>query len=55
MNKLKSPSDEQKSFESLDADEYESVLTDERRQELEAAASHTFKKDKGTDIGHLNR
>jgi len=55
MSKLKLSSDEQELLESLGADEYESVLTDERRQELEAAASHTFKKDKRINIRISNR
>ncbi len=55
MNKLKLSADERGLLESLESGEYESVLTDERRKELEAAATHTFKKDKRINIRISNR
>ena len=55
MNEIKLSTGEQELIESLDAGEYESVLTDERRRELETAASYTFKKDKRINIRISNR
>ncbi|MBL4658710.1 MAG: hypothetical protein JKX73_11965 [Flavobacteriales bacterium] len=55
MNELKLSTDERALLESLESGEYESVLTDERRKELEAAAAHTFKKDKRINIRISNR
>lgn len=55
MSNLKLQADELDLLESLEGGEYESVLTDERRKELEAAASHTFKKDKRINIRISNR
>lgn len=55
MNNCKLPVDEQDLLESIEGGEYESVLTDERRQQLQAAASQTFKKDKRINIRISNR
>jgi len=55
MNELKLSADERGLLDSLESGEYESVLTDERRKELEAAATHTFKKDKRINIRISNR
>jgi len=55
MSELKLPTDEQALLESLESGEYESVLTDKRRKELQAAATHTFKKDKRINIRISNR
>ena len=55
MNELKLSTDERVLLESLESGEHESVLTDERRKELEAAAAHTFKKDKRINIRISNR
>ena len=55
MKEFKLSTEEKELLESLDSGEYESVLTDERRIELEAAAVHTFKKDKRINIRISNR
>jgi predicted DNA binding CopG/RHH family protein len=55
MNKSKLPKDEQELLESVEAGEFESVLTESRKKELEAAASLTFKKDKRINIRISNR
>jgi predicted DNA binding CopG/RHH family protein len=55
MNELKLAEDEQELLAALESGEYESVLTDERRKELQAAATHTFKKDKRINIRISNR
>jgi predicted DNA binding CopG/RHH family protein len=55
VNDLKLQADELDLLEALESGEYESVLTDERRSELETAASHTFKKDKRINIRISNR
>ena len=55
MSNLKLHTDERDLLESLEGGEYDSVLTNERRKELEAAASHTFKKDKRINIRISNR
>lgn len=55
MNELKLSASEQSLLESLESGKYESVLTDDRRKELEAAATYTFKKDKRINIRISNR
>lgn len=55
MNEIKLSEDERELLKSLDDGKYESVLTQERRKELEAAAVLTFKKDKRINIRISNR
>lgn len=55
MSKIKLPKDEQELLEALESGEFESVLTKSRKQELEAIASHTSKKDKRINIRISNR
>lgn len=55
MSKTKLPKDEQELREVVEAGEFESVLTEPRKKELEAAASLTFKKDKRINIRISNR
>lgn len=42
-------------LDAVEAGEFESVLTESRREELEAIASNTFKKDKRINIRISNR
>lgn len=42
-------------LDALEKGGYESVLTDARKEELEAAAAHTFKKDKRISVRLSNR
>lgn len=51
----KLPKEEQELLEAVESGEFESVLTKPRRQELEAIAGHTFKKDKRINIRISNR
>lgn len=55
MSKLKLPKDEQDLLDALESGQLESVLTEDRRSELQAAASNTFKKDKRINIRISNR
>lgn len=55
MSKQKLPKDERELLEALEAGEYESVLTESRRKELQQAASLTFRKDKRINIRISNR
>lgn len=55
MSKRKLPENEQELLAAIEAGEYESVLTEPRRKELEAAASLTFRKDKRVNIRISNR
>jgi predicted DNA binding CopG/RHH family protein len=55
VSNVKLQPDERDLLESLEGGEYDSVLTYERRKELETAASHTFKKDKRINIRISNR
>ncbi len=50
MNKIKLLKEEQELLDALESGEYESTLTPQRKSELEAAAAHTFKKDKRINI-----
>ena len=47
--------DEQELLDSLESGEYESVLTESRKKELQEAARLTFKKDKRINIRISNR
>ena len=55
MSKRKLPKDEQELLDAVEAGEFESVLTESRKKELEATASLTFKKDKRINIRISNR
>jgi len=55
MTEPKLSKEEQELLDAVESGDYESVLTHERRKELEAAASHTFKKDKRINIRISNR
>ncbi|MDP2178491.1 CopG family antitoxin [Methylicorpusculum sp.] len=55
MSKTKLSKEEKKLLDALDAGEYESVLTESRKKELEAIANNTFKKDKTINIRISNR
>lgn len=55
MSKSKLSREEQELLDAIEADEYESVLTDARKKELEAIADNTFKKDKRINIRISNR
>lgn len=50
MSKLKLSEEEQSLLDAVESGEYKSVLTNERRAELAACASNTFKKDKRINI-----
>jgi predicted DNA binding CopG/RHH family protein len=55
MSIKKLPKDEQALLNAVEAGEFESVLTESRKKELEAAASLTFRKDKRINIRISNR
>ena len=55
MSELKLSKEEKKLLESVESGDYESTLTDNRRKELEGAATNTFKKDKRISIRISNR
>ena len=55
MRKGKFSKEEKALLESVEAGEFESVLTESRKKELEAIASNTFKKDKRINIRISNR
>ena len=55
MNKAKLTKEEQELLDSVEAGEFESVLTESRRKELESVASNTFRKDKRINIRISNR
>jgi predicted DNA binding CopG/RHH family protein len=55
MSKRKLPKNEQELLDAVEAGEYESVLTESRKKELQDAASLTFKKDKRINIRISNR
>lgn len=50
MSKIKLSKEEKLLLESVEAGDYESVLTDDRKEELTAVAANTFKKDKRINI-----
>ncbi|WP_372783929.1 CopG family antitoxin [Litorivivens sp.] len=55
MRKKKLPKDEQELLEAVEAGEFQSDLTDTRREELRAFANNTFKKDKRINIRISNK
>lgn len=55
MSKSKLSKEEQELLDAVEAGEYESVLTEARRKELQAIAGNTFKKDKRINIRISNR
>ena len=55
MNKVKLTKEEQGLLDAVEAGEFESILTESRRKELESIASNTFKKDKRINIRISNR
>ena len=50
MKKVKLDDEEQAILDAYEADEFESVMTDERKNSIEQAAEATFKKDKRINI-----
>ena len=55
MSKVKLSREEKELLDSVESGKFESALTEDRRKELEAAASNTFKKDKRINIRLSNR
>jgi predicted DNA binding CopG/RHH family protein len=55
MSKVKLSKEEKELLESVESGEFESTLTEARRNELEAAATNTFKKDRRINIRISNR
>lgn len=55
MSKSKLLNEEQELLDAVEAGQFESVLTDARRKELEAIAGNTSKKDKRINIRISNR
>ena len=55
MNKAKLTKEEQELLDAVETGEFESVLTESRRKELESVASNTFRKDKRINIRISNR
>lgn len=55
MSKYKLPKEEQELLDTVEAGEFKSVLTEDRRKELQAIAENTFKKDKQINIRISNR
>ncbi len=55
MSKAKLSSEEKKLLEAVEKGEFVSVFTEDRRKELEAIASNTFRKDKRINIRISNR
>jgi predicted DNA binding CopG/RHH family protein len=55
MSKSKLSKEEKELLDAVEAGEFESVLTASRREELEAIASNTLKKDKRINIRISNR
>ncbi|NKC15186.1 MAG: hypothetical protein GKR94_24235 [Gammaproteobacteria bacterium] len=55
MNKSKLSSEEQELLDSVESGNFESVLTESRRRELESITSNTFKKEKRINIHISNR
>lgn len=55
MSNGKLAKEEQDLLEAVEAGQFESTLTATRRQQLEAAATNTFKKDKRINIRISNR
>jgi predicted DNA binding CopG/RHH family protein len=55
MSKNKLSKEEKKLLDAVEAGEFESVLTEARREELQAIAKNTVKKDKRINIRISNR
>ena len=55
MSKAKLSKEEKALLSAVEAGEFESVLTDSRKKELETIASNTFKKDKRINVRISNR
>lgn len=55
MSKSKLSEEEKDLLDAVEAGQFESVLTESRREELVAIASNTFKKDKRINIRISNR
>lgn len=55
MSKYKLSKEEQELLDTVEAGEFKSVLTEDRRKELQAIAKNTFKKDKQINIRISNR
>jgi predicted DNA binding CopG/RHH family protein len=55
MSRMKLSKEEKALLDAVEAGEYESTLTKARREELEAAAANTFRKDKRINIRISNR
>ncbi len=55
MSKAKLSKEEKERLESVESGKFESILTDARKKELEAAATNTFRKDKRINIRISNR
>lgn len=55
MSKKKLSKEEQQLLDAIESGEFEPVLTESRKKELQAAASNTFKKDKRINIRISNR
>ncbi len=55
MSNVKLSKDEKELLDAVEAGEFESVLTESRKKELEAIATNTFKKDKRINIRISNR
>jgi len=53
MSKIKLDQEEQGILDAFDADEFESVITDDRRSYLVQAAEETFKKGKLSRVGNV--
>jgi predicted DNA binding CopG/RHH family protein len=55
MNKVKLSREEKELLEAVEAGEFESVLTESRKEELQSIARNTVKKDKRINIRISNR
>ena len=55
MSKVKLSKEEMELLDSVESGNFESILTEVRRRELEAAATNTFRKDKRINIRISNR
>lgn len=55
MSKAKLSKEEKELLDSVESGRFESTLTEARRQELEAVATNTFRKDKRINIRLSNR
>jgi hypothetical protein len=52
MSKIKLDQEEQEILDAFEVDEFESVITDDRRSDLVQAAEETFKKGKLSRVGN---